>query len=1571
MKQSLSIGQFARRMLAMAVIAVAVAFTARAEVKIGELYYALDDAARTAAVVNSTEYGTLTDVDIPASVTSGGFTYSVTTLAEEAFANASAMKSITIPASVTQILDRAFNGCTALQNVTFSDGDTPIALGVKSYGEFGPSYSILRGGAGLFNDCSLESLYIGRTIENLKNSYEVYYQGTTVIWQTFFGDTPRWWGYSPFYGQTKLTSVTLGAGCKNIQSYLFYQLSSITIMRLAAVEVVGTHAFDGCSRLSTLSFGNALTTIGDVAFMGCANLTLLEFPATLTSIGNEAFKGCSSVTRLDFATGCGLKSIGAYAFQDCRSFTASRLPETVETIGVSAFDGCTKLTYVDLGKSLKKVSDATFRNCPALSEMVVPEGVTEIGTRAFYNCTGIATYTLPESLESIGAEVFYNNSGLPSLSIPGKVTSMGQNCFYGCTRLSFLTFRDGTGSLVIDNSSSKSCKIPVVTPYRENCEYDYFFDCPLRTVYIGRDLEFQFSNQVGIYNPDKKEVVKRESAPFAYKASIAKVTIGPKVTSLWDYLLVACTGIKEVVMPDGLTTVKTYVFSKCSGLTDLTFPGTLTSLGDYSVNLCSNLANVRFNDGTETLYAGRGCSQGNFLFGDSPLQSLYIGKNILYNTSEKEGQKGNISPFRNQRQLTDVRFSQAGTVTLVHDNLLWGCTVVPSLKLPESLETIGESAFRELRLLGGIVVPDRVTSIGGYAFYNCDELVSAKLSVNIDKVNECTFGFCPKLEGIVIPDKVTDIKYSAFQDCGSLKSATLGKGLKRIHNAVFIRCSSLSEISVPSNVVNIADSVFNACTSLARVTLIDGTDNLTLGVNEPPAYEAGTGKGLFRDCPVETLHLGRWIIYDDRSDATSPFAHITAMKNLTIGESCGIIGKYGFTGCTQLNPLYVPDCVESIGVQAFKDCTSLDNVRLSEKLKSLGDEAFMNCTSLPEITLPESLLAISDGTFTGCSALKTADMGSRLETIGPRAFKDCSSLEEAVIPATVYGLGVESFRNCVKLPYAVIPKGLSNVGSMSFQGCASLGWVSLSSRVSSIGDQAFADCPNVKYIKSFNTVPPEGLTGFSEDIEKNATLFIPEESTDMYQYSYTWENFLNLRPLTDDLLVTSVTLDKAEASLRDTETVQLTATVGSEEATNRGLIWKSSDEDVAAVDADGLVTALAKVGTAVISATAADGSGVKAECRVTVEPTLVSAITLDKTEVSLKAEKTAMLSATVAPATTTDKSLVWTSSDERVATVDANGEVTAVYDGTATIKATAADGSGVVAECTVTVRPPVTGDSNDDDRVSVSDAVNTVNYIVGNTPKVFNRRAADVDANGSINVADASATVQIALGQPLASAPSMAVASDDNAAAAIDSDRLVVSDMRLSAGEEASIEVKLDNAIDYTALQADILLPEGVELDDVELGSRAAGHTVMSREVAPGVVRVAVFSIGNETFADSDDALLTLNVKARKDFNGGMLNMANVFASDMDAQEYRLEAIGGHIGGASGIGAVNGDTVSLVAVDGGIEVSGAQGATVSVYSLDGVNVDRFKVTSDKVFRALASGFYVISVDGYNAKILVK
>ena len=164
--------------------------------------------------------------------------------------------------------------------------------------------------------------------------------------------------------------------------------------------------------------------------------------------------------------------------------------------------------------------------------------------------------------------------------------------------------------------------------------------------------------------------------------------------------------------------------------------------------------------------------------------------------------------------------------------------------------------------------------------------------------------------------------------------------------------------------------------------------------------------------------------------------------------------------------------------------------------------------------------------------------------------------------------------------------------------------------------------------------------------------------------------------------VSSVTLNKTDASLKVGETVTLTATVNPDDATDKTVTWSTSDASVATVS-NGVVTAV-KVGTATITAKAGDKS---ASCVITVEATPVTSVTLDKTDASLKVAETVTLTATVKPDDATDKTVTWSTSDASVATVS-NGVITAVKIGSATITAKAGDKS---ATCAITVvATPVT-----------------------------------------------------------------------------------------------------------------------------------------------------------------------------------------------------------------------------------------------------------------------------------------
>lgn len=171
-----------------------------------------------------------------------------------------------------------------------------------------------------------------------------------------------------------------------------------------------------------------------------------------------------------------------------------------------------------------------------------------------------------------------------------------------------------------------------------------------------------------------------------------------------------------------------------------------------------------------------------------------------------------------------------------------------------------------------------------------------------------------------------------------------------------------------------------------------------------------------------------------------------------------------------------------------------------------------------------------------------------------------------------------------------------------------------------------------------------------------------------------------------EIKVNKITLNKTTASVTKGKTLQLTATVAPGNATKKEVKWSTSNKNVATVSPSGLVTAKS-AGTATITCTAQDGSGVKATCKITVKNPVVKVtkVTLNKTTATLAPKETLTLKATVTPTNATNKAVTWKSSNTKIATVSSSGKVTAKAAGTVTITCRAKDGSGKKATCKITV----------------------------------------------------------------------------------------------------------------------------------------------------------------------------------------------------------------------------------------------------------------------------------------------
>lgn len=1525
------------------------------------------------------------------------------TISDAAFANCKSLESINIPGTVgtvgttqTSGSDKLpFYNCASLKSVKFEDGTLPLTLGVW----YRDGYDELQG-CGLFDSCPLEEVYIGRNISYKKVGYAFGHERD-------FSESPIRYGYSAFYNQPKLAKVTISSTVTEIPAYLFYKNASLTLTSLPKVKKIGASAFQNCSKLTTLNLGQDLQVVGNDAFNGCSNVTKLTFPDATTTIGARAFQNCSSVTEV--SVGKSLKTIGASAFLNCKSFTALLLPDEFTTMGESAFEDCIKLTVAKLGKSLTAVPARAFKNCIALSEMRVPATAKSMGDEAFYNDYTLAVVSMKEGLETIGERVFYNNRGILEFSIPGTVTSIGQNSFYGCTNTSVMSFEDGDGVLTIDTKNTRSAKIDALTnngSYQDR-KNDYFYDCSIELLYLGRDLKYDYSDNSYIYdlvNGNWKQE-SRASAPFVNSTTLEEVQIGPKVTFVYNHLCDDCDKLTSVLFPVGIQTIGgyafkgcdklasitfeessdhslsietaafkscvaleditypgqlsvlgssayqgcenlksvifnkneqyqpalsigDYTFAKCPLITELSFPGRLTSIGSFTFASCISLSNVSFEDSNTAVKLGYGASSLENslkydeklpLFGNSNLTSLYIGRNIDYETVEAKG----YSPFYKQQFLTDIRFSQAGTVTYCKDYLLYKVNNCESLILPESLTSIGNWTFRGMSKLGRIVIPNAVTTIGEYTFADDSALESAKLSTSCAWLQQGLFSECGKLQAITIPTVVTKMDTQMFTNCKSLITATFE----------------------------------------------DGTDLIEMG------YGASNKEyGLFRDCPIENLYLGRWLSYSTKDNSgndtpnRAPFCHIPTLNNLTIGKNVGVIDKFMFSYCTGLEDVFLPDNITSVGMWGFRGCTSLKSVRLGQNLSQIADYGFSECSSLDNVVFPASMTSVADNSFSNCTSLRKLDLGSSLKIIGPSAFQNCPALEGIDMPKTLEGLGVESFAGCTSLPYVEVKGEVPSVGKQAFQGCTGLTWISLSENISSLGENSFEGCTNIKYVKSYATSPvPTGLVNFPEEVVANGTLFVPANVINNYKRSATWRKWGSIKAMTEDVFLSSLTLNQSDAHLKASETLALAVTVGPDEATNKKVDWKSDDETVASVSADGVVTAH-KVGQTSIHVIANDGGGAKATCTITVDPTMVSSITLSQENLAIRKNHTAQLSAIVAPTDATNASFIWSSTNEDVAKVSEDGVISAIAPGDAVIKATSQDGSQVEASCQVKVLPVLKGDSNDDDEINVVDAVNTVNYIFNKVTGTFAFEAADVNSDDHISISDVTGTTDLIMQQVLQVKEQVAMAKGYGVSAMDDassSDRSLDC-LVLSQQDKSNIDIALDNNCNFVALQADITLP--VNVNDVEVklsGVMATTHQLSYSKLNAHTLRVVVYSLSNSTFMDGQPIFC---LSSKKNLDAKSIGVTNAIGSDVEAKGYRLTSRNNEVTSIDGIG-VDGTSVKVVAD--GLMFTGLKGTPIYIYTTSGILVKTFSLASETSKIALQAGVYLVKMNGQVVKITVK
>ena len=967
------------------------------------------------------------------------------------------------------------------------------------------------------------------------------------------------------------------------------------------------------------------------------------------------------------------------------------------------------------GHMVTVIGDFAFYNCTNLKEITLPAGVTEIGQNVFANCTSLENIVLPEDVTKIGFNTFNNCVNLKEITLPAGVTWIESRAFSGCKSLSTIVLPEGLtilGDMVFSGTSITSITIP-------------------------KSLERCNVFEWGDSEEDNATVEYR--GPFYSCSTLKTINFEEGTTRIAAGLFAGFEGVENVTIPESVTEIGSYAFSSCTNLKEITLPAGVAEIGSEAFAGCKNLSAIDLPKGLTTL--------GSDVFANTSITSITIPKaleNCDGYVAEDDGNRVYVGPFSNCSTLKTVYFEE-GT-TRIASYLFAGCKNLSEIDLPKGLTELGKQAFSGTSITS-ITIPkslevcdgneswvydenENYIAVYGGPFSDCSMLKTVYFEEGTTEIASYLFAGCEGINNITIPDTVTEIGNYVFAGCKNLSRIDLPKELKELGGKVFAY-SSITKIKIPKSLKKCGGEGYSIpfagpfmnCNTLKTIEIEAGTTEIA--------------SGLCYMCDgIETITIPETV-----TKIGAEAFSFSAIKEITLPDAVTEIGDEAFAYCENLSEIELPEGLTEVGKLAFSD-TSITSITIPKSLEQC--EVFKRIDSEDESAIVEYR-----GPFYNCSTLKTINFKEGTTRIAAGLFAGFDGVVNVTIPDTVMEIGNFAFAGCTNLKEIMLPAGVASIENGAFKDCSNLTRIYMGANITSIADdalntpeqtviygvsgtypQTFAEEKGFTFID--RDAPEIQITGISLNKtevtlkEKDIVQIMAEVApTNATNKKLNWKSSASAVATVDstgrvtavaagsavitcsatdgsgvtatckvtvtkpEVKVTGITLDKTEVSLKEKETVQITAEVAPVNATNKKLNWKSSAPAVATVDSTGKVIAVA-AGSAVITCSATDGSGVTATCKVTVtKPEVkVTRITLNKANASIEKGKTLQLKATVTPTNATTKAVTWKSSNTKIATVSSTGKVTAKATGTVTITCTAKDGSGKKATCKITVIKP-------------------------------------------------------------------------------------------------------------------------------------------------------------------------------------------------------------------------------------------------------------------------------------------
>ena len=697
----------------------------------------------------------------------------------------------------------------------------------------------------------------------------------------------------------------------------------------------------------------------------------------------------------------------------------------IQKITVTTFSG-TKVASVTYRGSSPNSYHNEYSSKVVIPETVTYNGttysVTSIGSEAFYGCSKLTSVTIPNSVTSIGEEAFRYCSSLTSVTIPNSVTSIGAHAFNSCYSLTSVTIGESVKS--IGEEAFKDC-------YK------------LTSVTINSDAIVS------------KDYSTDDNISHIFGSQVTEYIIGNKVKGIGDYAFYNCSKLTSVTIPNSVTSIGEEAFRYCSSLTSVTIPNSVTSIGGDAFYSCSSL--------TKTNYTGDIAGWCNIKFDNNDANPMYCSHNFYINNQEI---KDLVIP---------------NNVTSIGSYAFNGCSSLTSVTIPNSVTSIGASAFYNCSKLTktnytgdiagwcnikfgsgsanpmycshnfyinnqeikDLVIPNSVTSIGGSAFYGCSSLTSVTIPNSVTSIGAHAFNSCYSLTSVTIPNSVTSIGSSVFRNCSSLTSVTIGESVTSIGESAFYDCSSLTSVTIPNSVTSIGYEAFAGCSSLTSITCeaatpptlgsdaFDGV-SMSIPVYVPcgcvEAYKAASSWSDFTNIQVPLLEYSIEVYVNDTIMGTANVDYNTFCEGNQISATPNI--GYHFIqwndGNTE-NPRTLELTQDTILTAEFAQSFSGkcgDNLYWSydETAKTIsitGSGNMYDYTAdtqpwllfkeqIVEVTTTNTVTSIGTSAFEGCIRLSKISLGIGLEEIAANAFAGCTRLYDIYVYATYPPFAEES-----------------------------------------------------------------------------------------------------------------------------------------------------------------------------------------------------------------------------------------------------------------------------------------------------------------------------------------------------------------------------------------------------------------------------------------------------------------------------------------------------------------------------------------------------------------------------------